>query len=72
MHLHLYRPVMLSRAGRCVCLTDARDVSPREAAALVRLRLATWVDFGESGEAGRASPLGEAEKSDFFRSDSAE
>ena len=43
MHLHLYRPVTWRRGGRCVCLTDAREVSPREAALLVRLGWATWV-----------------------------
>jgi hypothetical protein len=61
MHLHLYRPVMLSRAGRCVYLTQAEDVSPREAALLVRLRWATYVqDAMELADAaGSPSPAGE-------------
>lgn len=43
MHLHLYRPVMLRRAGRCVCIHDPEIISPREAALLVALKWATKI-----------------------------
>lgn len=41
MKLHLYRLITLRRGGRCVCLDDASDVSPREAALLIALKWAT-------------------------------
>lgn len=60
MYLHLYRPVMLRRMGRYVCVTDPDAISPHEAALLLALKWATRIPdltFGESMSDDRSSSL---------------
>lgn len=56
MPLYLYRPVLLWRAGRCVCVTNTADILPREAALLVALKWATIVPPTKIAKSDFGSP----------------